>query len=354
MSATNPELRESLEEELNEWCEKLATSTNESELKDKGYLDDDETAKWDKWEGIDTGVVVRIETSGWIATAILRTEKSDIPDGSTRQLIDLVKTMYETIETTKNFRRTWRSDETMTVVDKQVRDAYQALAREARIWVKSELIDECEFESERIRRTNVRTKIRHIQNELSRITGEAQLSSQEAIWEMEATMKERIRQALPSQFSIEAKAARKRGYVWCGVSLFLLVGTASVLWELISNIDLKEEYLFQNIVAMVIAKLALVGVLGYGIVWTARIGHASMHEAAVNLHRALSFATLEHGLQGDRESQLSQHLAREAAKAIYEPHDTGYVKGKGSGSRAESSVLQGLKGMMEEVKRKAD
>ena len=154
--------------------------------------------------------------------------------------------------------------------------------------------------------------------------------------------------AVPIPRGVE-EGARAGIYVWSLVTLALLGAAVWVLSSLGAVINPEKEYVWQSVVALVVGKLALAGLLGYGVVWTARMAQASMHEAAVNAHRALSLAGLRANVERMEESKLSEELAREAAKAIYETSETGYVKGR-SGSKAESAVLEGLKGMMREVR----
>ena len=304
--------RSQLETEFDDACADLQNSSQYSESREPGYWEEDE--EWDKWQGIGPEETVRIESCNWIAEAFRKTDKSNMSDADLRQLLDVIKGTRRAVDNVFNYRQTRRTNEAPQAVIEQLRNVHRELTRAAREWVERETLDDVEFESEVRRRKILRGKINTLQLRVSAILREAQTSSKEAISDMERKIEERTQEAFPSQFSVEARGSRRRGYVWCGVSLLLLVGTAWVLWDLVGQIDLERQYVLQNVAAVVVGKLALAGILGYGIVWTVKMGQACMHEASVNLHRALSLATLEKDLGGDGDSELSKQLARVCQK----------------------------------------
>ena len=359
--ATSLQLRSTLEDALEEASRSLQSLAKVKEIPDRRYLISDDIDIDDmfyEWRGVGAETIVRIDDSGWIAEALRRTPKDELSDEDVKSLTDQLVNVKKSIATIDSSLFLGRSKEERIQFEKEFGEQHSALSREAKKWTRKEMLEEIEIEGEVARKARTQERITLYQDQLVQALKNARSRASDTIDQAEEKIKTRIDQVFPTPFLVEAKNARRRGYVWCVMCLFLLGATAWIMVDLLAEIDLQSKYVWQTVAAVTAGRLAVTGILGYGVVWTARMTRASMHEAAMNEQKAVSLATLEtflrYGSEGDSGGRANEQMARGAAAAIFEVGESGYVKGAGRGSRAEGALLQGLRGMIKEMKEKED
>lgn len=150
-------------------------------------------------------------------------------------------------------------------------------------------------------------------------------------------------------FKLEAEHHSEQGKAWLvgtivlsTITLLLIAGL--IFWYVFSP-GVFLSLTPSQAVQVGIAKLALLSLLYFGIVFCSRNYRAHQHNLTVNRHRQNALSTFETFVKAAAESQTKDGVLLYAAQSIFAPQNTGY-SGKDSEPPTAPQVLEIIRGAM--------
>ena len=126
-------------------------------------------------------------------------------------------------------------------------------------------------------------------------------------------------------FKDEADAHKKKARSWliatvclAGFTLILGVKSFSYYIEVIKDMNTAQS------IQIGLAKLVILAVLYFGIVWSGRIYKAQQHNCVVNQHRHNALATFEIFVNSTEDKETKNAVLVQTTKAIFSPQHSGF------------------------------
>ena len=124
-------------------------------------------------------------------------------------------------------------------------------------------------------------------------------------------------------FRDEAENHRKSGQVWltrtAWFALIALVASALSVWH-----SLCTSVLFPDSVPGTVSKLALLAVLYYAVIWSARMYRSDQHNAVINQHRHNALRTFETFVNASGDDATKNAVLLHATDTIFSHQASGY------------------------------
>ena len=155
--------------------------------------------------------------------------------------------------------------------------------------------------------------------------------------------------AIAETFGAATKRYEQASRRWLGWFLFTgtLTAVAAALLFLIWVRD--GQVTDADILQFVLAKVAILGILTYGTVFSVRLYRSNAHLAAVNRHRQDALLTFRAFIEGTADQETKDQVLLAAARAAFGQTPTGLVSDKGDGG----SMLEVLSGIANNVGRRS-
>ena len=149
-------------------------------------------------------------------------------------------------------------------------------------------------------------------------------------------------------FGAAAKRYEQNSRKWLG--WFLFAGTLTIVAAaLLFLVWVRDGQLTDaDILQFVLAKVAILGVLTYGTVFSVRLYRSNAHLAAVNRHRQDALLTFRAFVEGTADQETKDQVLLAAARAAFGQTPTGLVSDKGD----TGSVLEILAGIANNIGRR--
>lgn len=127
-------------------------------------------------------------------------------------------------------------------------------------------------------------------------------------------------------FKNEAAAHKKKADSWlkatavlAGLTLILAVISIPYYIKVIKDMNTAQS------IQIGLAKLAILAVLYFGIVWSGKIYKAQQHNCVVNQHRSNALATFETFVNATDDKETKSAVLIQTTKAIFSPQHTGFA-----------------------------
>jgi hypothetical protein len=127
-------------------------------------------------------------------------------------------------------------------------------------------------------------------------------------------------------FKNEADSHRKIGHWWLGATIGLSILTIAFgIWVVSFYVDKVKEMNTAQSIQIGLAKLVILAVLYFGIVWSGRIYKAQQHNCVVNQHRHNALTTFETFVNATEDKETKNAVLIQTTKAIFSPQHSGFT-----------------------------
>lgn len=190
---------------------------------------------------------------------------------------------------------------------------------------------------------------RGVLSEVQQIGTDARKDKDTTLAEMKAAM-EQIRRAAAEagvaqhaiHFKEEAESHHKQStrWLWAAVGFAVLTGAYAFYALEIQRHDIAANAPLGTVVQLALAKIVIISILSYGLVFAARNYAASRHNLVINRHRQNALSTFETFVKAASDSQTKDAVLLQATQSIFSPQTSGYLRGEEQAAPHGSQVVE--------------
>lgn len=153
-------------------------------------------------------------------------------------------------------------------------------------------------------------------------------------------------------FQTEASRHARAAQGWlCAaaiVALGIIMYTLKVLEPHLQQIIKAPNTTAQTILPVTIARLVIVSVLWYALIWTTRNFAASRHNFVINRHRENAISTFRAFVESPRDDQQTRNaILMQAAKCIFDPQQSGYLRTDSDQPAPSGQIIEIFRGVVD-------
>lgn len=195
---------------------------------------------------------------------------------------------------------------------------------------------------------------RGTQSELKQIETDMRREKDTMLAEMRAAL-EQVRRAAAEagvaqhaiHFKQEAESHQHQSIMWLrsAVGFAVLTGAYAFYALEIQRHDIAANVSLGSLVQLALAKIVIISILSYGLVFSARNYAASRHNLVINRHRQNALSTFETFVKAASDPQTKDAVLVQATQSIFLPQTSGYLRGEGEAAPHGSQIVEVVRGL---------
>jgi len=191
-------------------------------------------------------------------------------------------------------------------------------------------------------------------SEVQQVATDARKDRDTILAEMKAGM-EQIRRAAAEagvaqhaiHFKEEAESHNNQSIRWlrAAVGFAVLTGAYAFYALEVQRHDIVANAPLGSLIQLALAKIVIISILSYGLVFSARNYAASRHNLVINRHRQNALSTFETFVKAASDPQTKDAVLIQATQSIFSPQTSGYLHGEGETAAHGSQIVELVRGV---------